>query len=69
MRWPQFTIRWAMTRIVVIAAALAYLVAAEKESRASGCGDPTAVAVTVLILLAILYRVGRLVVFAIRHRS
>lgn len=69
MRGPQFTIRWAMTRILVLGAALAYLVAAQKESQASGCGDPTAIAVTVLGLLAILYKIARLVLFALRHPS
>ncbi len=69
MRWPQFTIRWAMTRIVVIAAALAFLAVAENESRATQCGTPTLLALAALGFLAGLYGFARLVVFAIRHRS
>jgi hypothetical protein len=69
VRWPRITLRWAMTRIAVIAVALAILAVAENESRASGCGTPTLLAVALLALLAILYEGGRLIVFAIRRPS
>ncbi len=57
----------------ILAASLAYLVAADRESKASHCGSPIATAQAVLLFLAIgfavLRTVFRLLVFAIRHPS
>jgi hypothetical protein len=71
MRLPRvrFTIRWFMTRIAVLAAAVAFLVAADREGRPNGCGTPLLSAMTVLLALATGYVITRIVIFGIRHPS
>jgi len=60
-RFPgwQFTLRWMMTRIAVIAAALALLVAAARQSEKYHCGHPFLDAVSILFLLAFGYPLAR----------
>ncbi len=69
MRRPRvrFTIRWLMTRIAVVAAAMAFLVAADREGRSPGCGTPLANAVMALVAIAMVYMTIRMVIFGIRH--
>jgi hypothetical protein len=71
MRLPpvSLTIRWLMTRIAVLAAALGFLVDADREGRANGCGTPLLNAVAVLLALASCYALFRLVRFGIRYPS
>lgn len=56
-----------MTRIVVIALALAFLEAAEREGRAAQCGTPLINAIAILGFLGVLFELVRLVLFAIRN--
>jgi hypothetical protein len=56
-----------MTRIGVFAAALAFLMAADREGKPSGCGTPLANAIIVLLGLAMVYVTIRIVSFGIRH--
>ena len=57
-RW-QITLRWMMIRIAVIAVALAFLVHAASQSVMYHCGNPIFEAVTILLLLAVGYPLGR----------
>lgn len=65
-RGLQITFRWMMTRTAVIAAALAFLVAAARQSEKCGCGQPLADAVTILVLLAVGYPLARAMAWACR---
>ena len=56
-----------MTRIAVVAAALAFLVAADREGWPRGCGTPLANAVIALVAIATVYMTIRMVIFGIRH--
>jgi hypothetical protein len=73
MQRYQITLQWLMIRIAVIAPALAFLAAAEREGRASRCGTPLIQSAELLTALGLGYgiirRLVRLVVFAIRHPS
>ena len=71
MRLPRvrFTIGWLMIRIAVVAAALAYVVASDRQGRANGCGTPLENAVAILLTLATGYLIVRSVRFGIRHPS
>jgi hypothetical protein len=69
----QFTIRQFMILTAVLAASIAYLLAAEQEGRASRCGYPLESAIGNLLFAAVGFGVIRtlirMVVFAIRHPS
>jgi len=75
MRLPRvrFTIRWLMIRIAVLAAGLAFLLAADREGRSNGCGTPLLNAMGLLLAFATCYvmiRITiRMVIFSIRHPS
>jgi len=75
MRLPRvrITIRWLMIRIAVLATSLAFLLAADREGRANGCGTPLLNAMAVLLALATCYMFIRImikmVIFSIRHPS
>ncbi len=71
MRPPRvrFTIRWLMTRIAVFAAAVAFLVASDREGGTNGCGTPFLNAGAILLALATVYLVIRTVRFGIQHAS
>jgi hypothetical protein len=75
MRLPRyrFTIRRFMVLTAVLAACMAYLLAADLEGRASRCGTPLVSAEGNLCLLATIgyggYGLVRMVVWAIRHPS
>jgi len=64
-RW-QITLRWMMIRIAVIAAALAFLMAAARQSQKYHCGDPLYVATTILFVLAVGYPLVRAMARAYR---
>jgi hypothetical protein len=56
-----------MPRIAVFAAALAFLVAADREGRPRGCGTPLANAAITLVAIAMVYVTIRIVIFGVRH--
>jgi hypothetical protein len=58
-----------MARIAVVAAAFAFLVAADREGRAAGCGTPLVNAVSILLALATGYLIVRIATFGNRHAS
>jgi type III secretory pathway component EscT len=60
----QITLRWMMIRIVVIAAALAFLVAAARQSQKYHCGHPVTDAVAILVVLALGNPLARAIVRA-----
>jgi len=55
-----------MIRIAVIAAALAFLMAAARQSQKYHCGDPLYVATTILFVLAVGYPLVRAMARAYR---
>jgi hypothetical protein len=71
MRLPRvrFTIRWFMIRLAVLAAAIAFLVSADREGRTSRCGYPHTSATMLLLVLSLGYGLVRIVIWGIRHPS
>ncbi len=69
----QFTIRQFMILTAMLAASIAYLLAAAQEGRASHCGYPLQSAIGNLLFAAVGFGViralTRMVLFAIRHPS
>jgi hypothetical protein len=62
-RW-QITLRWIMVRIAVIAASLAFLVAAARQSQREHCSFTFNVALEIVVVLAVGYPLVRVLVRA-----
>ena len=71
MRQPRFrfSIGRFMILTAVLAAALAYLVAADREGRPRHCGTPLAWATDNWLIVSAGFGLIRLVIFGIRHPS